>query len=149
MSNRSALNNVCLLGFLAFLVFSSGFVQCLYRCMEEDALRRAFSWHERHENPVADCHLTYPEPKLSADCPDRSCHQNQAGNRSLGGPVLTVLSGTLEPLLNASRLPLPTVRAGHPLHRIALNQPRLSATWQPPRTTSQALLGVKSTVLLI
>lgn len=117
--------------------------------MEEDASRRAASLHEvRVSAHLAACHQTFPEPKQITNHPDRSCHQSQANNRSLGGPALTNYSSTLEPLLSVSRLLVPDFRSGQPLNQKPLPQPVLLASWQPPATTSQTLLSVKTTVLL-
>lgn len=149
LSDRTALTNLCLLGVLAFLVLSSGALQCVYNCMEEDASRRAASRYEVHASAhLADCHLTFPEPKQMTNRPDRSCHQSQATNRSLGGPVLTNYSSTSEPLLNSPRSPLPEIRIVQSFKQKTLPQPVLLASWQPPTTISQTLMGVKTTVLL-
>lgn len=148
MSDRSILINISLLGVLAFLVLSSGVFQCVFNCIEEDAYRRTALQHNAHESHVADCHLTIPEPKQVSRCPDRSCHQNQAASRSLGGPVLTNHTNMQEPLLSSPRLPLPDLRTGEPAKVKIQPQPVLLATWQPPTTISQTLLSVRSTVLL-
>jgi hypothetical protein len=147
LSDRSALTNLCLLATLVFLVLSSGVLQCAYNCMEADASRRAFLSHDRHAPRVADCHPTFPEPQQVASCPNRSCHQNQAAGRSLGGPVLSGASSTLGPVLGGSRLSVPDLRSGWPLQQ-KKRQPPLLASRQPPTTTSQTLRGVRMTVLL-
>lgn len=148
MSERTILINISMLGVLAFLVLSSGVFQCVYNCIEEDAYRRTALQHQKHEAHVADCHLTFPEPKQVSRCPDRSCHQNQASNRSLGGPVLTSHTNSQEPLLSSPRLPLPDFRTGEPIKLKAHPQPVLLAEWHAPTTTSQTLLSVRTTVLL-
>lgn len=148
MSDRSALKNFSLLGVLAFLVLSSGILQCAYNCIEEGASRSASSATEIHATHVAGCHRTFPEPKQVYSCPNRSCHQSQADNGSLGGQVLANYSSAPEPLLSGSRLPLPDNRINQPLKQRALPQTVLLASWQPPATTSQTLQSVKTTVML-
>lgn len=147
MSDRSSLTNVCLLAALAFLVLSSGVVQCAYTCMEEDAAKRT-SAHSAHAAHVTDCHLVFTEPQPVSTCPDRSCHQNQAPSRSLGGPELSTLAETSETLIGNPRLQHPTFRSSEPLPMQTIPEPSLLASWQPPATLSQTLLGVKTTVLL-
>lgn len=149
MSDRSALKNLCLLGVLTFLVLSSGALQSAYTCMEDDAAQRASSRYEVHASShVASCHLKLPKPKQTAICTNRSCHQTQAASRSLGGPVLTNYTGTPEPLLNGLRVPLPDLRVGQSFKQKKLPQPVLMASWHPPTTVSQTLMGVRTTVLL-
>jgi len=149
LSDRSALTNLGLLGILIFMVLSSGVLQCAYNCLEEDASKRASSKYEVHSNPhVASCHLPLPEPKQVTTCPNRSCHQSQASNRSLAGSVLTNHTNTLAPVLNGSRLPMPDIRICQALKHKTKTEPVLLSSWQPPATTSQSLIGVKTTVLL-
>ena len=149
MFDRSVFKNICLLGVLIFLVLSSGALQCAYTCMEDDAARRTSSRHEVHApTHLAGCHLTVHEPKQITSSTNSSCHQTQVDNRSLGGPVLTNHTGTPEPLLNGSRVPLPNLRIGEELEQKIRLQPVLLASWQAPTTISQTLMSVRTTVLL-
>jgi hypothetical protein len=147
--DRSVFKNICLLGVLIFLVLSSGALQCAYTCMEDDAARRASSRYEVHASShITGCHLKLPEPKQITSCTNHSCHQTQAASRSLGGAVLTNNTGTPEPLLNGVRVPLPDLRVGQSFKQKELPQPVLLASWHPPTTVSQTLMGVRTTVLL-
>jgi len=117
--------------------------------MKEDTSKRASSPHEVCTiSHVASCHLPLPTPEQVAAVPNRSCHQSQAANRSLGGPVLTNHTNSLAPILTGSRLPMPDLRIGQALKQKSLPQPLLLASWHPPTITSQTLMGVKTTVLL-
>jgi len=148
LSDRSILTNICVLGVLGFLVLSSGVLQCAYNCIEEDASRRTAVTHDVSPAHVTDCHLIFSEPVQATSCPDRSCHQSQAPNRSLGGPEYSSHVDIPDPLLSGLRLPLPGFRSGQPLHLKSLPAPVLLASWQPPTTPSQTMLGVRSTVLM-
>ncbi|PLX88824.1 MAG: hypothetical protein C0618_03335 [Desulfuromonas sp.] len=148
MPDRPIFINISLLGALFFLVLSSGALQCAYTCMEDGGLRTTRLGSDPHAAHVAGCHLTFPEPAQVVNCPDRSCHQSQSNHRSLGGPVLTGNTLSTAPLLNPSRLPLPTVRSGQVLVQYSPPDSPLLAAWQPPTTPSQTLLSVRTTVLL-
>lgn len=148
MSDRSILTNICVLGVLGFLVLSSGVLQCAYDCIEEDNSRRIVTAHNQHPAHVTNCHLILSEPVQSVNCPDRSCHQSQAPNRSLGGPEYSSHIDSPDPLLGGLRLPLPAFRSGQPLQLKPLPAPILLASWHPPTTPSQTMLGVRSTVLM-